>query len=416
MGAAESSCSAMVMCSPEAIKERGNMEAVLSRRVKSSSSSASSWRQRENEEQSTNTYAWLRRHQTTTASEIIEGHQGLMLEIASFCIDSVQAHRRLSCLSVQAHVQMSFSEAAGIWRWLFRNRWPAFFDCLHHQGTSSWQGSYEKMLQGGVSRTLEVLQSEKKPGFAMSAMPATVLYDRQLKAYVASYISLSKVPDEVIPESQAHRLRFCPASAQQRLQPGIASAPLAFRSEVRSLAQAANGCYPHKVLEGLEGLEVGVDVEVQWKMQLFSSFGWWFGHLEKLTLIEGTEEATATITFPHLVETSRWFRLEVRVGSAEIQPCSLGGWTGGLRRVSETEKKAWMQVYPLKRLLTGRNVEDPPAARSLPSSLSPPPSSPPTPSPPRSVPRRQLAMSSEPLHKSRYAKMQLLARVANCRS
>ena len=34
-------------------------------------------------------------------------------------------------------------------------------------------------------------------------------------------------------------------------------------------------CYPYRVLEGLEGLEVGRNVELQWKMQEGSPFGWW---------------------------------------------------------------------------------------------------------------------------------------------
>jgi len=38
--------------------------------------------------------------------------------------------------------------------------------------------------------------------------------------------------------------------------------------------------------------------------------------------------------------------LEVRIGDAELRPCSFGGFTGGLRPMSEDEHAHWMRFFP----------------------------------------------------------------------
>lgn len=55
--------------------------------------------------------------------------------------------------------------------------------------------------------------------------------------------------------------------------------------------------YPYRVLEGFSELRIGQGVELQWKMQFGSPFGWWFGHLEELHIDPDRKTALATVTF-----------------------------------------------------------------------------------------------------------------------
>jgi hypothetical protein len=99
-------------------------------------------------------------------------------------------------------------------------------------------------------------------------------------------------------------------------------------------------------LEGFEGLEIGRGVELQWKMQELSPFGWWFGQLESLQREPNAKTAIATITFAHFPENSRWYRLRLRFGDSKVRACSFGGFSGGIRPVSNAEKEQWMIFFP----------------------------------------------------------------------
>ncbi|CAE8654034.1 unnamed protein product, partial [Polarella glacialis] len=94
-----------------------------------------------------------------------------------------------------------------------------------------------------------------------------VQYDSSLDSYVVRYISATQVTPEIIPREQEHRLRFCPPSARQRLRPFAAAptAPAPPKQEGSAPEKQGSEGYPYKVLEGLDGLEAGVDVELQWK-------------------------------------------------------------------------------------------------------------------------------------------------------
>jgi hypothetical protein len=290
-----------------------------------------------------------------------------------------------------------------LWEQLYSARWRAFHDAFRFNGVRDWRRLYEDMIESRCRCTLEVFEREKKLGFDMAAMPAIVSYDGSTNTYAAKYISASEVDAEIIPHSENHRLRFCPTSARNQLQPfhsdrdgrprgkSISRQKDKRRSNwLRSLSgllgtPVTNGCarprhddlpphnddlaqvtcqaghvasdchpsfavdrtaYPYKVLEGFETLEVGEHVELQWKMQEMSPFGWWFGQLESIQSEPNAKTAIATITFPHFPEYSSWYRLKVCFGDSRIRPCSFGGFTGGIRAVSQAERAHWMRFVP----------------------------------------------------------------------
>jgi hypothetical protein len=251
---------------------------------------------------------------------------------------------------------------------------------------------------------LEVFEREKKLGFDMAAMPAIVSYEGRTDEYVAKYISASEVQPEKLPCAENYRLRFCPTSARQQLQPffihvdqgrirgkkgsrrmnryqsnwlhslssllgraaadgGARTSPddLPLRtndlaqascparrdaSELQSSLEVDRTAYPYKVLEGFDGLVIGGHVELQWKMQELSPFGWWFGKLESLQRDPNSTTAIGTITFAHFPEYSSWYRLKVRFGDAKVRSCSFGGFSGGIRPVSNAEQDRWMSFLP----------------------------------------------------------------------
>jgi len=283
---------------------------------------------------------------------IIECHQPLVLEIAGYLTESTHDFVAfyLASRTISGQVQLALQH---IWRDLYARKWPAFADCLRFTGgAQDWRSLYQKTLKGRYECTLEVFDREKKIGFAMAAMPARVQYDYTVGAYIARYLSASEVRPETIPYADGHRLRFCPASARAQLQPGIA--PKSGAGDMRVAYSEGGGKdlvpalppYPCRVLEGTEGLRVGQGVELQWKMQMGSPFGWWYGKLEELRKDPGSRLAHATITFGHFPVTSQWYRLEVRFGDSELRPCSFGGYTGGIRATSEAEHRQWMRFFP----------------------------------------------------------------------
>eukprot|EP00440_Ansanella_granifera_P044163 gb/GFBE01047861.1/.p1 GENE.gb/GFBE01047861.1/~~gb/GFBE01047861.1/.p1 ORF type:complete len:448 (+),score=48.88 gb/GFBE01047861.1/:1-1344(+) len=279
------------------------------------------------------------------AIDILECHMGITLEIAAYAVSTPWEMLQLSCLSASMPSVVRL-EANRLWMQIFRTRWPAFYENLRWHGEHRWRRLYRNMMTGVCECLLEIYHRGKKLGFTMSAMPAQVRYDPQTNSYIAKYLSISDVPPEHIPIEEEHRLRFCPSSARERLQPGLMS-PVPFGPGCVHTEDIPAEQYPYRVLEGLEGLTAGMDVELQWKMQAGSPFGLWFGHLESLSRTDGSaKEALATITFRHFPTHSSWYRLKVIVGGPEIRPCAFGGFTGGLRPVQDSERKVWMKFFP----------------------------------------------------------------------
>lgn len=267
---------------------------------------------------------------------VIELTPPLLLEIASFLGNSVQDHVRFCNMTssfLSSQIQ-PFSSA--LWSQLYRLKWQPMHEYMEFRGVENWHTMYRETYMGKADCVLEVFDREKKPGFAMAAMAANIHYERSVNAYVAKYISASEVMPEVISVNETHRLRFCPVSARSRLQPGLAP----------PWSKEPSAAYPYKVLEDTDGLVVGQGVELQWKMQLRSPFGWWFGNLEALNKEPDGKLYSATITFRHFPSTSRWYRLVVRFGDAEMRPCSFGGYTGGVRGVDKTEQARWLAYLP----------------------------------------------------------------------
>jgi hypothetical protein len=233
---------------------------------------------------------------------------------------------------------------------MYERRWPVFHDCVGCRpgslGIRDWRDIYRHTLDGRLRCSLEVFNREKKLGYAMCACPAEVHYEARFDAYVAMYFSASDVPPEEIPWCEGHRLRFCPRSVRGRLLdiwPGASDS-------CDKADPKASIFYPHRVLQGVEGLKVGDGVELQWKMQEGSPFAWWYGQLDALWF-NSAGLALGTITFRHYPASSRWYRLNVLFGDSKVRHCDFGGFTGGIRAVSQTEKKQCMMFFPKQLVL-----------------------------------------------------------------
>eukprot|EP00929_Paragymnodinium_shiwhaense_P016177 TRINITY_DN12438_c0_g1_i3.p1 TRINITY_DN12438_c0_g1~~TRINITY_DN12438_c0_g1_i3.p1 ORF type:complete len:503 (-),score=79.89 TRINITY_DN12438_c0_g1_i3:296-1768(-) len=253
-----------------------------------------------------------------------------------------------------------------IWAIMYHARWSAFYDYLRWQAPSSpegqtctadWRSLYLDTLNGRMECTLEVFDREKKVGFAMAAMPARVRYEPRLDAFVARYISASHVAPEVIPQKEAdcgaaleptslHRLRGGSRPADET---GASLAPTTLSSP--SHAAETEDEYPYRVLEGTEGLAEGMPVELQWKMQVGSPFGWWSGTLEAIRRDADKGLAHGTIVFSHFPANSRWYRLHLTFGDAMVRPCAFGGQTGGVRAVNEEEARHWRRFFPRRPVM-----------------------------------------------------------------
>lgn len=286
------------------------------------------------------------------------GEEGLLLEVARFLHEESEAFSKLCAASSPLAKLQAGSTGATAWREMYAERWPSFFECLSFQGATDWQRLYRETQAGSVECVLEVFDRQKKVGFAMSAMPAVVgfsarggtspeLVKEGRGCYVARYLSASSVQPEMIPISEEHRLRFCPASARPQLRPSAppVALPPVEPEEPRDAAEETAQEYPNKVLEGFEGLQVGAKVELQWKMQQGSPFGWWFGQLDELSFIDGGL-ARGTITFRHFSATSPWYSLSITFGDSQVRECHFGGFTGGVRAVSDWEQKQAMRFFP----------------------------------------------------------------------
>jgi len=284
--------------------------------------------------------------------------------IGGFLIDAPEDLLRAFHLTSRCVAQQASFTTDALWHDAYAYRWKPFCRLLEFQNehyvAQDWFTLYRDTLEGRIEFAVEVFDRQKKAGFAMSAMPARIHYERKEESFVAWYMSASQVPPELIPESQQHRLRACPTSALEHLCRSsnfVSEVPLerrwdaACRDRCRWVGKSpevpehAQASYPYSVHSSTQGLEPGSAVELQWKMQGRSPFGWWFGLLESFHQ-EDSETASATITFPHFSPTSQWYRLTVRIGDSEIRDCALGGKSGGLRRVSAEERLQWMRHFP----------------------------------------------------------------------
>lgn len=274
-------------------------------------------------------------HATLALPTIIECFHPLLADICNFLAASPKDITRFCHMTSRSLVKQCESMTDDLWCTLYVKRWPAFHSALEYYGEKNWRKNYADTFAGHIECCLEIYDREKKIGFAMSAMPARVRYNARVDAYIACYISAAAVEPETIPSAtDSHRLRFCPASVRGQLLPGAKNTSEAWLA------------YPHRVLEGIDGLVVGNPIELQWKMQNFSPFGWWYGILEKLRYEQGEKTGIATITFPHFPEDSAWYRLEVRFGDSDMNPCFFGGKTGGIRSVGVDEQQHWLRFLP----------------------------------------------------------------------
>lgn len=300
---------------------------------------------------------------------VVECLPPLLAVIGGFLAEAPQDIVHLFYTSSKFVARQASFTLDDLWHDMYEHRWGAFHEALSFQERQEdWLCLYKDTLSGHTEFMLEVFDRQKKEGFAMSAMPARVHYDSREDSYVAWYISASEVPPELISSQEKHRLRFCPASVREPLwhpeTPAVVSELpcerlwCAFKERARCCVRRRSPSqdlsskdpvgYPYSVLAGIDGLKVGGAVELQWKMQEQSPFGWWYGQLEELRSDCDGKLATATVIFPHFQTTSQWYRLAVRFGDAEVRDCMLGGKSGGLRPVPEGEKTQWMQHFPEK--------------------------------------------------------------------
>jgi len=262
-----------------------------------------------------------------------------------------------------------------LWSMMYMHRWPAFHECMRFYDMVTWNPLYQDTMLGKVTCALEIYHREKKRGFAMSCMPALVYYEQKRDAYLAKYVTANNVPLETIPVREECRLRFVPSSARCLLQPeldaaqpptqappkpvhSVAAAKLATAAHsprchflatpaLTSLASAANSSYSYTSITGIdEGLRIGAGLELQWRMQSDSPFGWWYGELEDLKRQPGASVAKATIVFKHYPPHSRWYRKQVIFGDGEIRDSSFGGETGGIRSTSLDLQQQWYSFLP----------------------------------------------------------------------
>lgn len=211
-------------------------------------------------------------------------------------------------------------------------------------------------LAGELECLLEVFERERKIGFAMSALAASVRWDSRAGGFCATYLSATPSLPEVIGVREAHRFRVCPRRILERLGP-CHRAALDEELSRNGGKEEVSLPYPFRVLLGTGDLQLGQGVELQWKMQASSPFGWWHGTLEALEHgaawsedypVAGHGVATATITFDHFHEASLWRRLQVTFGDGLVRACAFGGYSGGLRACTAAEEQQWAHFFPSK--------------------------------------------------------------------
>lgn len=243
---------------------------------------------------------------------------------------------RTCTMSSKSVDEASRAMCARHWERLYCSRWPAFYDaqvhCVATRGEIvDWKKAYCETYSGEFQCVLEVYEREKKKGFIMSCMSAVVVYHACSNSFTANYVSASYVAPENIPFLDRRRLRFCPSSARAQLRPLL-------------MPEEGNTLYSHRILEGTESIKAGAGVELQWKMQRSSPFGWWFGTAESVETVG--DIAKVTMIFKHFPAASRWYRVTVTVGDGVTRDCPIGGYHGGMRVCTEAESRDWMQFFP----------------------------------------------------------------------
>lgn len=277
----------------------------------------------------------------------------LLLKIISYSASTPQEMAQACRVARSFSTEIAGSETL-IWEGIYANRWPAFHECIsfHARGQATdWRAACCNTLNGSFSCILEIFDREKKQGFCMAAMTAQVHYDGPKKSFMATYLSAAAVPPEAIAESESFRLRFCRQAVRDQLSERNEEI-MFFKSE--SLpghpGRARQDCYPYRVHTGNQSFAVGDAVELQWKMQEASPFGWWFGELEFVRSCTETGLTTATVLFKHFPSHTKWYRLQVVFGDAKIRLCDFGGYTGGFVRVDAAETSHWMRFFPKEPL------------------------------------------------------------------
>lgn len=134
----------------------------------------------------------------------IAGCEPLLFEVASFLLQEPEDFSRVMLNTACAWQLRPFLEI--LWRGMYQQRWPSFYECLACHQAKAWCAMYWQTLRGQIDFPLEIFEREKKLGFSMSVMPARVYYDQHQCAYVATYVSASNVRPESIPISEEHRL------------------------------------------------------------------------------------------------------------------------------------------------------------------------------------------------------------------
>jgi len=270
-----------------------------------------------------------------------------LLQIISFLSTPCELARL--CYST-SHSVCSHTEAVAQQQWkvLLAAKWPSIYEHLCCHSDQSWKRLYLDVATGVLNCTLEVHDREKKIGFAMSRLPARIHWEKATTSYIARYLSASEVPPEKIPVSEQHRLSFCPAAVRGEF--GLSTKQgLDQESDHECLSKDSQ--YPYRVLEGVADFRVGQGIELQWKMQHGSPFGWWYGTLEQLDHNSDGVTAVAKITFRHFPAHSHWHQLQIRFGDGATRPCAMGGWSGGVRPLSACEELRWMEFFPKRKVV-----------------------------------------------------------------
>jgi len=295
---------------------------------------------------------WRRRKRVAvlghpSLTEIIEHVPPILFSIVDFIADRPRNAVAFSCWTASfIHAETRIT-ANLLWSTLYERKWPVFHDALCHISKGKlvdWCTQYRETLLGKTKLILEVYHRELKRGYTMSAMPAYVCFDAKLNAYKAEYISASAALPETIPATDNHRLRFCSAGTRERLELNSVAQLQLQDQQDKSLRQALH--YPYRVLQGTDELVPGKSVEVQWKMQDGSPFGWWHGTLESIAYEDNGPHATATVTFAHFPSDTHWHRMQVRFGDSEVRANDYGGFTGGIRACSDAEARHWRRFFP----------------------------------------------------------------------
>lgn len=270
--------------------------------------------------------------------------QGLLSsDVASF-FDSPCDLVNLAAVSRSVNEELALATHPK-WEEMFARRWHVFHESMTHMGATDWRRIYKLTVEGQCACLLEVLHRQKHKAFALCAQPAWVRWDAKVACYMAKYVSAQPTEPERILVEEAWRLRFCPVEVRGELRPGKMPTQAEQTGDSTRILP-----YPYRVLTSVDdNLRVGSGVEVQFKMQKDSPFGWWYGRLDSLHESEETGQRlfSATIAFDQFPEDSCWSQMNVEFGDGRLRSNDLGGFVGGIRPCTEQEQKTWESLFPL---------------------------------------------------------------------